>query len=312
LIKWLMQTGRKLKMDEEFDSDQQDESEEYETVSKPFRGSKPSTDHNSLSNDEESDSDQSSQFIIEDDVEVQLPAQFSMQTYGDLSYQFKKIFQLFVHVAVQSPEDRLAFMEQQMQDEYFAVPLQMMRRKVSGLRDSLVSSSVWRPEFKRALEDYPDFELTALDFTVPSCDACHMGGRISSLIGRVGGSLYNIDGFEPRVTKYKTDNKEFHLGRFCARRGRVFHQFSHWEHSLFQSIVRELDELRLGSSNHGFHRIAYPGGRAPPRDLHDADGLCDWLDERKVIEMEWRKMKEMMESARNLEMNAKKTDMGDL
>ena len=82
-------------------------------------------------------------------------------------------------------------------DEYFAVPLQMMRRKVLGLRDSLVSSSVWRPGFKSALENYPDFELTALDFTVPSCDACHMGGRISSLIGRVGGSLYNIDGFEP-------------------------------------------------------------------------------------------------------------------
>jgi len=295
-------------MDKESDSDGQGESEEHETFFTPFRGSKPSTDLNSLSNDERSDSDQSSQFIIQDDDEVQLPPQFSMQTYGDLSYQFKKIFQLFVHVSIQSPEDRFAFMEQQTQDEYFAVPLQMMRRKVSGLRDSLVSSSVWRPEFKKALEDYPDFELTALDFTVPSCDACHMGGRMSSLVGRVGGSLYNSDGFEPRVSKYETNNKEFHLGRFCARRGRVFHQFSHWEHSLFQSIVRELEELDHSSSNGGFHRIAYPGGRDPPKDLQDADGLCDWLDERKVIEMEWHKMKEMMESARHLEMNAKNTD----
>jgi hypothetical protein len=89
-------------------------------------------------------------------------------------------------------------------DEYFAVPLQMTRRKVSGLRDSLVSSSVWRPEFKRALEDYPDFELTPLDFTVPSCDACHMGGRKSSLVGRVGGSLYKIDGFEPVCSLSRT------------------------------------------------------------------------------------------------------------
>lgn len=89
-------------------------------------------------------------------------------------------------------------------DEYFAVPLQMMRRKVSGLRDSLVSSSVWRPEFKKALEDYPDFELTALDFTVPSCDACRMGGRMSSLVGRVGGSLYNMDGFEPVYSLSRT------------------------------------------------------------------------------------------------------------
>jgi hypothetical protein len=84
------------------------------------------------------------------------------------------------------------------------------------------------------------------------------------------------------------------------------------QHSLFQTIVRELDELRLSSSNHGFHRVAYPGGRDPPKDLQDADGLCDWLDERKLIEMEWHKMKEMMESARHLDMNSKNTDMVDL
>ena len=106
-------------MDKESDSDRQEESEEHETVSKPFRGSKPSADYNSLDNDEESDSDQYSQFIIEDDDEVELPAQFSMQTYGDLSYQFKKVFQLFVHVAVQPPGDRHAFMERQMQGYLF-------------------------------------------------------------------------------------------------------------------------------------------------------------------------------------------------
>jgi hypothetical protein len=117
-------------MDKESDSDQQEESEEsaeeQETVSNPFMGSKPSADFNSLTNDEQSDSDQHSQFIIEDDDEVELPAQFSMQTYGDLSYQFKKIFQLFVHVAVQSPGDRRAFMERQMQghsSSYLCVPL---------------------------------------------------------------------------------------------------------------------------------------------------------------------------------------------
>ena len=102
-------------MHKDSDSDRQEESEEHEIVFKPFRGSKPSADCNSVTNDEESDSDQHSPFIVEDNDEVELPAQFSMQTYGDLSYQFKKIFQLFVHVAVQSPGDRRAFMEQQMQ-----------------------------------------------------------------------------------------------------------------------------------------------------------------------------------------------------
>lgn len=113
-------------MDKESDSDRQEESEAHEPLSNPFRGSKPSAECNSPDNDEESDSDQDSQFIVEDDDEVELPAQFSMQTYGDLSYQFKKIFQLFVHVAVQSPGDRQGFMERQMQghsSSYLCVPL---------------------------------------------------------------------------------------------------------------------------------------------------------------------------------------------
>lgn len=81
-------------------------------------------------------------------------------------------------------------------EQYFSVPLQIIRRKLSGVKDSLVSSSVWRPEFKRSLEKYPDFELVALDFAVPSCDACHLGGRMSTLLGRLSGSAYNRSGFE--------------------------------------------------------------------------------------------------------------------
>jgi hypothetical protein len=40
-------------------------------------------------------------------------------------------------------------------------------------------------------------------------------------------------------------------------------------------------------------------------DISDADAIMDWLDERKIIEMEWRRIQDMMESARNLEMAVK-------
>jgi len=76
------------------------------------------------------------------------------------------------------------------------VPLQVTRRKISGLRDSLVASSVWRPEFKVPLETYPEFDLVPLDFAVPACDACHLGGRMSTLIGRLSGFPYDRLGFE--------------------------------------------------------------------------------------------------------------------
>jgi hypothetical protein len=35
-------------------------------------------------------------------------------------------------------------------------------------------------------------------------------------------------------------------------------------------------------------------------------GIIDWLDERKIIEMEWVKIKDMMESAHHLDMSVKR------
>jgi len=86
-------------------------------------------------------------------------------------------------------------------EEYFSVPLHIARRKLSGLRDSLVASSVWRPDFKQQLEKYPTFELTGLDFAVPACDACHLGGRMSTLLGRVSGLPYDRFGFEVHLVQ---------------------------------------------------------------------------------------------------------------
>ena len=82
-----------------------------------------------------------------------------------------------------------------MLDKYFAVPLQITRRKLDGIRDSLVASSVWRPDFKKALATYPDIEVVQLDFALPGCDACHLGGRLSTLIGRVSGEPYDRQTF---------------------------------------------------------------------------------------------------------------------
>ncbi|KAG6879983.1 hypothetical protein C0992_008576 [Termitomyces sp. T32_za158] len=292
----------------------------------PFKGAKPSSDFDSLF-DEDSEVN-SSDFIVEDDnsVVANLPMEFSMESHEDLDHQFKKIFQFFVHIAVRPAKERHHFMKEQLyREQYFSMPLQTVRRKLSGLRDSLVSSSVWRPDFKKALATYPVFNLIPLDFSVPSCDACHLGGRMSTLIGRLSGSPYDPLGFEfkdkdhsdrsdsddsddDKSSKNEKVAVEFHLGRFCARRTRVYHEFTHWEYALFKCIRDEVDELHENRQSHGFFRIAYVGGVEPPKDLDDADGICDWLDQRKVIDMEWTKIKDMMESARHLELEKKGGD----
>ncbi len=76
-------------------------------------------------------------------------------------------------------------------DKYFGVPLQIARRKLEGMRDSLVASSVWRPNFKKALATYPDFETTEMAFALQGCDACHLGGRLATLLGRASGDPYD-------------------------------------------------------------------------------------------------------------------------
>lgn len=55
---------------------------------------------------------------------------------------------------------------------------------------------MWRRDFKEKLERYPDLTLTKLDFTVPHCDACHLGGRQSTVVGWLKGIPYDNLSFE--------------------------------------------------------------------------------------------------------------------
>lgn len=83
-----------------------------------FKGARRS--HGSLFGSDEETEDghsESDDFIVEDDDKVQLPTQFSMETHQDLQHQFKKIFQFFVHIAVQRPKSRKKFMEENLKSE---------------------------------------------------------------------------------------------------------------------------------------------------------------------------------------------------
>lgn len=143
--------------------------------------------------------------------EVVLPSGFRMQQ--NLSHHFKIICQYYVHLAharnrakfVKLSQNSKSHFTSRVQyadasvDEYFTEPLGVMRRKLSGIQDSLVTSSVWRPDFKNALKAYPDLSLEQMTFSIPACDACHIGGRVSTLVGRLSGSRYNKQTFEART-----------------------------------------------------------------------------------------------------------------
>ncbi|KAJ3920294.1 hypothetical protein F5877DRAFT_89527 [Lentinula edodes] len=249
--------GKPMESDDDDEDEDEEEMEEEEEA--PFKGARPDSDNNSLLDGSESDSSES--FIVEDDG-AGLAALA-------ISHNCEKIFQFFVHIAV-----------------YFSVPVLAARRKIIGFRDSLVASSVWKPEFKGPLERYPELDLVQLEFLMPGCDACNLGARMSTLNGRLLGEPYDRLGFEDLDLSDESLSEgqcriDFHLGRFCVRRTRVCHDLSHWEYMLFKTINEEVDDLHVAKQENGaghFVRVACLEGLQPPKDLQDADDICDWLD----------------------------------
>lgn len=72
------------------------------------------------------------------------------------------------------------------------------------MRDSLVASSIWRADFKKALETFPEFEIYKLGYADPGCDACHLSSRMSTRIGRLSGLPYDPTTFEVSTTSVRT------------------------------------------------------------------------------------------------------------
>ncbi|KAH7103836.1 hypothetical protein BKA62DRAFT_694810 [Auriculariales sp. MPI-PUGE-AT-0066] len=246
--------------------------------------------------DEDSSDEEGSinDFIAEDEGNVDnvaLPAQFRAAQH--LSVHFKVVCQYFVHLAC--TKNRSKFVKLTKSDEYFSQPLNVLRRKIDGMQDSLVTSSVWRTEFKKALLTWPELSVEPLVFSIPSCDACHMGSRTSTLVGHVGGQGYDRHTFEtlPETKELDKLKRSFHLGRFCARRTRVYHQFAHWEHDLFFALEARVKAME------GYKKMA-------------PDAVMEKLDQRGTVQLEWKRLNDMIESARHLEFAAKRGEDGDM
>lgn len=94
-----------------------------ESSVKPIKGSKPSEEYDDDGDgadaDDTSSTDSESNFIVEDDngPAIPLPPEFSMETHENIAHQFKKIFQFFVHIAVQLPKERSGYMKSKIKGE---------------------------------------------------------------------------------------------------------------------------------------------------------------------------------------------------
>ncbi|KAG8793613.1 hypothetical protein FRC12_002245 [Ceratobasidium sp. 428] len=196
--------------------------------------------------DREDGSDDQDSWIEDDGGEANvpiLPEEYSMFGHQSLAHHFKVVMQMFVHLACTKPRKRLPFRQDKKNDEYFGMSLRALRRKLDGMRDSLVVSSVWTSGFKKALNSHPELNISVLEFAVPGCGACRISSRMSTFRGTLDGDNYDRETFEPIVKNESSDSEpsedqeeeatSFVLGRFCKSRVRCYHRFAHWEVSRY-------------------------------------------------------------------------------
>ncbi|KAJ7801198.1 hypothetical protein B0H14DRAFT_2897045 [Mycena olivaceomarginata] len=267
------------------------------------------------------DSDASSQFIVEDDgsAAAPLPKEFSMVAHEGLSHQFKKIFQFMVHLAIRPQVEREKFMKDMLQaEEYFSIPLTTARRRISSIHDSLVSFR-WTSDFTEILAKYPELKMEDLPSArAAQCDVCNIQGRRGYRSGKLSGIPYNPTGFreiddDKKHRKKDSKLKVFNVGLFCAERVQVFHKICHWEYELFKSISHEVDELHEAKQSSGVFNdrdVFVPIKEHNIKDMDDADAIYEWLDQRNKVEIEWQKIKLILEQAQNVDSATKrgKTD----
>ncbi|EJD52996.1 hypothetical protein AURDEDRAFT_81164 [Auricularia subglabra TFB-10046 SS5] len=219
--------------------------------------------------------------------------------------------------------NRNKFVKLNKKTEYFAEALAVLRRKLSGIQDSIVTSSVWSTAFKNSLRTYPELSLDRMDFSIPHCDACHIGGRVSTIKGYLAGSRYNTETHqnipEPEPDPGEDDDTaplkmSFDLGRFCARRTRVFHQYAHWEVGNCYIYIGSLC-YKYGTLTNVQHHL-YSAIELRVRNIDDyetkkPDEIMAELDKRGVIDFEWKQMNELIENAQKLEVAAKRGEDDD-
>ena len=131
------------------------------------RGIIESTTEEEEDGDDESSAESlndSEEFYVTDDdddekARRQMPAQFRIESTQTPEYKFKVVLHYFVYLVVKGPK---ALPLRGSVADYFNPMLRDVRRLLDGYRNSRVRSQIWRTEFVKVLEKYPEYRVRVL------------------------------------------------------------------------------------------------------------------------------------------------------
>jgi len=246
------------------DEEQEEEDKRVEEKPRP-RKTKPNREKSTDQDDDENDDDLDD-FVTDDDdgplgAPVDIPLEFTSQAHKPLKHQFPHVIEWLVHNRVNPAFER--------RDPVYVNAWRKLDDEVSGLARSKFTSSVWRPEFNRALRGRPQLEAyelggVSLDFERTTCQACGRTNHPSTWRLQFLGSAYHKDTLQ-EVESSDSDSdsdkneesdtasvdtqgmplpptsQEWYVGVVCRDNAVTAHSLLHWKYALKEYVEDRLE-----------------------------------------------------------------------
>ena len=178
-----------------------------------------------------------------DETEVaQLPLEIRLQS--------AKPAELFRHVIEWMVQKRLnpAF---DANDSVFGLAFRKLNDFAHGMGSSKFQSSAWNAPFLRSLKARPN--LDEFPFDNPdqvNCEACNRTRHPATFVFQFTGNPYSNESMEDvsddedfaQETALPPEDKEYHMGKHCARNARIAHALAHWRYHLYEWTVQWLED----------------------------------------------------------------------
>lgn len=146
-------------------------------------------------------------FVLEDDnAELgvpteEIPFEFTRHAYKKPKEYFRDVVAWMVHNRLDPAFPR--------SDAMYEVAFMKLEDEVKGRAGSQLISSVWDPDFRRALLARPHIEVTAFPTEMlHSCDACRRSGHPASADVKLYGKAYSLQTLEPLSDESDEDQSE--------------------------------------------------------------------------------------------------------
>ncbi|KAG4306587.1 hypothetical protein PORY_000575 [Pneumocystis oryctolagi] len=188
------------------------------------------------------------------------------------------------------------------ESEQFVFSLKYLERKFNSLRDSVLSSSVWKLPFIDALSSRPILKTGTCEPRF-LCDACNISKRISTFWIQFHGPKYNpktLEIYENKKQKFSekindSDEKIWYLGKFCYLRAKTTHRFWHWHFDINEELKKILK--KLGKFDESFRQILLNMNIS--ERIEKIDKIIIELDNSGKINEIWENFNRILEQAEN-------------